>query len=297
MSSKPPHGPATQWLRYLKEAFLLRWNLLAFGGASAAALLSPAPDVILPVVLAAEALYLGGLVTLPKFQAATDMRLRLEQKDATEQSAPATKSLTELLAGLEPRRRERFLRLRTRALEMQRIAEAVRGEPRDAARAAAELRTPALDRMLWVFVRLLFSHQALERFVRATDAAAIEASLTELETRERNATSAGQDERILRSFRDSIATARLRLDNCRKASANADYVAVELDRIENKIQALTEMAVSHQDPDVISAQVDAVAEGVAQTEATIRDLQAITGMVADAETPAILDSDLQQVSQ
>lgn len=302
MPSQPPRAPGAQWLRYVREAFMLRWNLLAFGGASAAALLSPVPDVILPLVLAAEALYLGGLVTLPKFQSAMDARLRGAGKagegGAEPQRAPVAQSLSELLAGLDPKRRDRFLRLRTRALEMQRIAEAVRGEPADAARAAAELRTPALDRMLWVFVRLLFSHQALERFVRATDAAAIEASLTELKRREGSAaTRAGQDERILRSIRDSVATAQLRLDNSRKASANAEYVAVELDRIENKIQALTEMAVSHQDPDVISAQVDAVAEGVAQTEATIRDLQAITGMVADAETPAILDSDLQQVTQ
>ena len=34
------------WFRYVKEAFTYRWNLLLFGGAAAAALLSPSPDIV-----------------------------------------------------------------------------------------------------------------------------------------------------------------------------------------------------------------------------------------------------------
>ena len=36
--------------RYLKEAFLFRWNVLLFLGGAAAALLSPWPDIFLPLV-------------------------------------------------------------------------------------------------------------------------------------------------------------------------------------------------------------------------------------------------------
>src|SRR5215510_9057577 len=65
-------------LRYLKEAFLFRWNLLILGGASCAALLSGHVDVVLPLVAAAEVIYLGGLSTLPRFQAAIDAKTRAE---------------------------------------------------------------------------------------------------------------------------------------------------------------------------------------------------------------------------
>jgi hypothetical protein len=56
------------------------------------------------------------------------------------------------------------------------------------------------------------------------------------------------------------------------------------------------MAVSAQDPDQLSVQVDAVAEGMQQTEATIRELQSITGLGVDvATTPRILDAEPQQM--
>jgi hypothetical protein len=293
----PPEGKKTaRWLRYLQEAFLFRWNLLVFGGAAAAAMLSPAPDIALPLIAAAEIAYLGGLATLPRFRSAIDAKDRgiPQVGSGGTPAVSARQQLIEVLGGLDPERRNRFLRLRARAVEMQRIANAVRGETRDSSGASHELRTPALDRMLWVFLRLLLSQQALDRFVRAADGAALAKNLTDLQAREQAAAAKG-DERILRSIRDSIATAQLRVDNYEKARSNAEYIAVELDRIENKIQALTEMAVSHQDPDMISAQVDAVAEGITQTEATIRELQNITGLAADSETPEILGADMNEV--
>jgi hypothetical protein len=295
MSTKKKAG----WFRYVKEAFTYKWNLLLFGGAAAAALLSPSPDIVLPLVAAAELAYLGGLTTLPRFQAAIDARARSEARGLTTGSAPPSqdkqKKLADILGSLEAERRNRFLRVRARCVEMQRIANAVRGDTRDESGAAAELRTPALDRLLWVFLRLLLSQQALNRFLRAADGAAIKSRLDELIAKQR-AAEEKKDERILRSIVDSVATATLRLENYEKAKGNAEFVGVELDRIENKIQALTEMAISHQDPNELSIQVDAVAEGMSQTEETIRELQAITGLGNDSnDAPSILSTDVSQV--
>jgi hypothetical protein len=295
MSTKKKAG----WFRYVKEAFTYKWNLLLFGGAAAAALLSPSPDIVLPLVAAAELAYLGGLTTLPRFQAAIDARARSEERGLTTGSAPPAqdkqRKLADILGSLEAERRNRFLRVRARCVEMQRIANAVRGDTRDESGAAHELRTPALDRLLWVFLRLLLSQQALGRFLRAADGAAIKTQLDELMTKQR-AAEERKDERILRSITDSVATATLRLENYDKAKSNAEFVGVELDRIENKIQALTEMAISHQDPNELSIQVDAVAEGMSQTEETIRELQAITGLGNDSnEAPSILATDVTQV--
>jgi hypothetical protein len=289
------------WFRYVKEAFVYRWNLLLFGGAAAAALLSPSPDIVLPLVMAGELAYLGGLTTLPRFQAAIDSKARSEERGLTTGSAPPAqdkqKKLADILGSLEADRRNRFLRVRARCVEMQRIANAVRGDTRDESGAAAELRAPALDRLLWVFLRLLLSQQALGRFLRAADGEAIKAQLADLTAKQR-AAEEKKDERILRSVTDSVATATLRLENYEKAKSNAEFVAVELDRIENKIQALTEMAISHQDPNELSIQVDAVAEGMSQTEETIRELQAITGLGHDTnEAPSILATDVTQVQQ
>lgn len=288
------------WLRYFKEAFLYRWNLLVFGGAAAAAVISGHADVALPLVAAGEVAYLAGLATLPRFQGAIDAKVRSEERGpgaAASVGAHATSArqkLAEVLGSLEADRRNRFLKLRARCVEMQRIANAVRGDTRDDSGAAAELRTPALDRLLWVFLRLLLSQQALGRFLRAADGPGIQRQLDELLERQK---SAGTDERIIRSLADSVATAQMRLDNYHKARSNAEFVSVELDRLESKIQALTEMAISHQNPDELSIQVDAVADGMSQTEQTIRELQSITGLGDTQEAPSILSTDVTEVAQ
>jgi hypothetical protein len=73
-------------------------------------------------------------------------------------------------------------------------------------------------------------------------------------------------------------------------------VAIELDRIEGKIQVLTEISVNRQDPNFLSSQVDSVAESMRQTERAISELQHITGLTDDlAEPPPILESDWREV--
>jgi hypothetical protein len=290
-------------LRYLKEAFFFKWNLLILGGGAAAAVLSGHPDIALPVVAAAEVVYLAGLTTLPRFQGAIDAKVRAEERGAPigppkdQHSEGARDRILEVLKSLTEDRRSRFLRLRARCVEMTRIANAVRGETRDASGASSELRTPALDRLLWVFLRLLLSEQAISRFLQAADEAGIDKSITDLKARrKKRADSVGEanqaDDKIIRSLDDSIATADLRKDNVQKAQTNAEFVAAELDRLENKIQAVTEMAVSNTDPDAMSSRIDAISEGITQTEETIRELQQITGVASEDATPSILDTDL-----
>lgn len=293
MSTPARRRPEAGLVDYLKEAFLFRWNLLFLAGAAGVAAIGPAPDVFLPLVGAAELLYLAGLTSIPRFRAAIDAKVHAEGRPAVAASAgvEAARPLTELLAGLEEDSRTRFEHLRTRCLTMRGIARGVRGTA--GAGEGDDIRTPALDRLLWVFLRLLSSEQALERFTATTDEDEIEARLEDLKAREAAARQRG-DERILRSLTDSIATAEMRLENYRKAEGNLEFVRVELDRIEGKIQALSEMAVSHQDPDYISSQVDSVAESMAHTEKAIRELDHITGLTDELQgPPPILEADLE----
>ena len=287
--------PAGVW-HYVKEAFLFRWNLLFFFGGAAAAAMSPIPDIALPLLSASELLYLAGLVSIPRFRAAIDAKVyaaRSGSAPVTQGEAPAV-SLVQLVRGLERDSRQRFEALRTRCLEMQRIAHGVRGQAGDSGK-GDEIRAPALDRLLWSFLRLLYSQQALGRFLSSTDAGEIKRHLDELKARQAKAR-AGSDERITKSLSDSIVTSELRLENYNKAASNAEFVAVELDRIEGKIQALTEMAVSHQDSEYISSQVDSVADSMTHTEDAIRELNQITGLNDQlSEAPAILNANLEKV--
>jgi hypothetical protein len=77
----------------------------------------------------------------------------------------------------------------------------------------------------------------------------------------------------------------MRLDNLKSAEGNNEFVDLELERIESKILALSEMSVNNQNPDFISTQVDDVADSMAHTELAIRDLNAITGLSSDIGAP------------
>jgi hypothetical protein len=282
---------------YLREAFLFRWNVLFFLGGMAAAALTPFAGVLLPLVAAGEVTYLAGLVSIPRFRAAIDAKVHAANRPASSTSVapPPPTSLIAMLGGLPAEARTRFERLHARCLEMRGIAAGVRGAAGTQGGSAEEIRTPGLDRLLWLFLRLLLSKTALDRFLQTMNEQEISTRLAEL--RKNLATAQGSgDERIVRSLQDSIAMSELRLDNYGRAKKNAEFVSIELDRIEGKIQALAEMAVNRQDPDFLSSQVDSAAESMRQTEKAVSELQHLTGLADQLEEPPpILESDLRQV--
>lgn len=283
--------------RYLQKAFLLPWNLLALVGGLGAAFLSPWPDAAVPLVLAAEMAFLGGLVSRPRFRSAVDAEEHARRRrDGTSSQLPSS-ALSDLLGNLPNEARLRFHKLRLRCLEMQKLSAGARGKPLAAADAGDDLRRGSLDRLLWIFLRLLVSQDSLRRFLRSTSEAELADRAATLRQQLATARDAA-DERLVASLTDSVALAELRLDNYRKADKNAQFVMVELDRIESKIQTLTEMMVNRQDPDLLASQVDAAADSMRATETAIQELQQITGMADQlTEPPPILDVDLDRVLQ
>ena len=303
---------------YLKEAFLFRWNLLFLLGGTAAAALTPLAGVLLPLVAAGELTYLTGLVSIPRFRSAIDAKVHAAGKSAAAGGAPAEPpavSLVTMLTGLPPDARTRFEKLHARCLEMRAIAAGVRGAAGDQGSSAEEIRTPGLDRLLWLFLRLLLSKTALDRFLQTMNQQEISKRLEDLRKTLATAqtpsaqtpgaqtpgtqtpgTLSGGDDRIVKSLQDSIAMGELRLDNYGRAKKNAEFVTIELDRIEGKIQALAEMAVNRQDPDFLSSQVDSAADSMRQTEKAVSELQHLTGLADQLEEPpAILEADLREV--
>jgi hypothetical protein len=294
-ATKGPPGSAGL-LDYLREAFLFRWNLLMFLGGTAAAALTPMPEVMLPLVAAGELAFLAGLTAIPRFRAAIDAKVYAAGR-ATVQVPPLPKELplVGMLHSLAPDARRRFQRLHARCVEMRAIAAGVRGTAGDPPGSPEEIRTPGLDRLLWLFLRLLLSKTALDRFLTTMNEDAITAGLEQLRTSLASA-QAENDERVVKSLQDSVAMAELRLDNHARAKKNAQFVSIELDRIEHKIQALAELAVNRQDPDFLSSQVDSAAESMRQTEKAVSELQHLTGLADELdEPPAILESDLREV--
>ena len=280
---------------YVKHAFLYPWNLLLFVGGAAAAAMSPYPGAFLPILGGLELAYLTGLSSIPRFRTAIDAKLAARARGGSSDAEPspaAQQSLDKILQSLPAPALRRFLLLRQRCFEMRSITSGIRGQADNVLDSAESIRTPALDRLLFLFLRLLVSQNGLDRFLRSTSETDLDSKLTDVRARLETA-KASNDERVTRSLQDSLADAELRLDNYKKATKDAEFVAIELDRIETKIQALIEMGVSRQDPDYLSHQVTAAAESMQHTEAAVNQLQHLTGLADPVEDPpAILEANI-----
>jgi len=277
--------------KYLKAAFANRWNLLFLAGAAGFAFLSGRADVCLPLVLAGEAAYLGLLAAHPKFQAYVDAHSgQREQQDGSIRSEREARQIYE---ALPPESRKRFNDLWARCLELRRLA----ADLKDPARIGLhppleEMQLAGLDRLLWIYLRLLYAGYSLERFQKTTSDTQIEADIANLEKRLQKAAQVADEPRrqkVTRAIEDNLQTCRDRLANFRRARDNHELVLLEIERLENKIRALSELAVNRQEPDFISSQVDQVASGMLLTERTINELQFATGLeTPDEAVPQLL---------
>jgi len=284
--------------KYLKVAFANRWNLLAVFGGIGLAAVSGIPDIVLPLVLAAEAAYLGMLGTHPKFQKYVDAQAAaIERRQKSQSSQQALRQIMQLLP---PPALARFEKLRAQCLDLRQIAADIAHSRTAEIDAPLEsLQLAGLDRLLWIFLRLLFTEYSLSKFLERANPRLIK---QEINTTEQRLKQVAPDDpsphaqKIRRTLEDSLQTCKDRLANYEKAKANHELVQLEIDRLENKIKSLAELSVNRQEPDFISGQVDQVTGSMLETEKTMNELQFATGLAPlDEEVPELVQPPVQVV--
>ena len=286
-------GKSVAVWKYFKAAFANHWNLLALFGGVGAAAISGSWDVVLPLVLATEAGYLALVGSNAKFQNYIDMREHMSQRASRSQRSEQV--LKHILRTLPRPLIDRYTRLRANCLELQRIAGDLKGTDNLGSASSLEsLQVEGLDRLLWIFLRLLFTYNALSQFLGTTSRERMEQYARRLEKRiaaldPQDASEHGQ--KVRRALEDNLATSQERIRNYGRAEANFEFVELELDRLENKIKSLAEVAVNRQEPDFVSRQVDQVTSSMQDTERTMIDLQVFTGLEdLHDEVPVLLDT-------
>jgi hypothetical protein len=271
--------------KYIKKAFLNQWHLLVFLGSMGFAALSGHPDVYMPLVMAGEVAYLGVLGTHPKFQRSVDIQEHMASKQ--QGSAAVGEAFDRIRKSLPSRQLRRFENLRERCAALRQIAQQMRASEElsggSGPQPLDDLQLSGLDRLLWIHLRLLYTQTMLERFFERTSEEQIrgeiqrlEAKIARMPTDATQATASRQS--ILKALQDNLETCRARLANLQKAKENSELVEAEIERLENKINSITEMAINRQDPQFVSGQVDQVADSLVQTEQAMNDLQFATGL-------------------
>lgn len=252
---------------YVKAAFMWRWNLLVFGAAVVFAFLSGQPDVVLPLAAAAELAYLGMLTSQPRFRKSVDARGL-----STGPSLDDANLLKQMKTAIRRDAWSRFEALRDRCLSLNRLAAQFRGPQAREQETIVDLQTSSLERLLWMFLKLLYSQDALTQFLRGTDRSELQREVERGEKQLQDAAANKRDPKFVKSLEDKLDTLKKRLANHEKASQNLEFIAIELDRIEQKVNAIAEMAINAPSAMDITAQVDGIAEGISATEEAMRGL-------------------------
>ncbi len=287
-------------LKYVRSAFQIRWNLLSLFGGVGFSILSGRPDIALPLVVAAEVGFLTMLATHPKFQRAMDAQDAAVERDKNSQSANVV--LRQILKQLPAPFLTRYERLRTSCRDMRQIADDLQqsgtlesGQPLESFQLAG------LDRLMWIFLRLMFTQFSLGKFLERTKRDRIVSDIEQAQTRLSEIPLTDESphaQKMRRTLQDNVQTCEERLANFEKANANYEFVGHEINRLENKIKSLAELGVNRQEPDYISSQVDTVARSLLDTEKTMNDLHFATGLAPfNDETPDLIQQPYLQAVQ
>lgn len=249
----------------LKRSFMWRWHLLGLGAGVAVAVLSGAPLVLMPFLAAAELGYLGFLGLNPRFQKV----LRGQANTPPPIPTNPKQRFQQLMGFLSQSDANRFETLRRRCadlLNLRRSMAIKEGSP-----SVDDLRGESLDRMLWLFLKLLHHRSGLERFLGATRREDIEAELHAAE--EQLATAQARDNaanlpesRLVTSVRERMATIRERLENHRQASDSLELAAAEIDKTEQQITHLCEVGMAMSDTAGLSTQIDTISQSLQSSE-------------------------------
>jgi hypothetical protein len=284
MTDAPNASPGGRPGRYLAAAFRNRWNLAIFGAATALAALSPMPDVFIPIITGLEGIFLLGLVSRPKFREAIDARDASIDRDAHSTSVDDLSA--QLQSKLPVDDRQRFQRLVERCREMQTLALTVRSgtTPGD------DMRASALNRLLFFYLRLLVARRTLREFLAQSNRLQMTQQRTALSTQLATAEQGG-DGRVIGSLRDTIKDLDMRIANFDKGDKDFDFLELELTRIEGKVHALAEAAITRQDPAELSAQVNAFADTLQMSQDVATQMISLEDLeLATTDAPRILES-------
>jgi hypothetical protein len=128
---------------------------------------------------------------------------------------------------------------------------------------AADFRTGNLNQMLWLFLRLLASREAITDTLARVDRGQLEAGVEVLKTR--LAAAGDPDAPLARSLRATLEIQERRLANLETAANNLAVVDAELERIEHQVRLVREESAVSRSPEGLSARLDAVSASLGET--------------------------------
>lgn len=284
----PAAAPDT-FITQIMRALKWHWNLLFLGAGAAFSVLSGRPDMMLPALLAGELAYLGFLGTNQRFQNVLRGQKLAEGADAAaaREAALSAARLRQLVDFLGQNDRSRFEALRQRSRDMTELQRSMQSDRSPAGDAG--FKTQSLDKLLWMFLKLLHHKAGLERFLVSASGEKLRQEHTDAETNLQAARDRGAPERLIAPLEEKLKTIQERLTNFSQGEENLAVLMAEIDKTEQKINHLCEVGMTSRDGSDLSHQIDGVADSVKLSERALADLD-LGNLFEDTEAPPPLVS-------
>jgi hypothetical protein len=260
---------------YIRKAFSARPigmfvppNWIGLGAFAVLGLLNPGFWVIGAGV---ELAYLWILGTHKRFQRFVNATQKLQ---TSRQWQTRINALIQQLSN-EDQQRYRALEVRCwTLLEQQRAIQS----PSSGLQAQGE----GLSRLLWVYLRLLATRQAINHILKGqagapNESMGLEERISNLQSRLKEEIS----EELRKSLTGQIEILQQRLDKRREAKEKLAFLDAELTRIQEQVELVREQAVVSADPETLSKRIDEVTATLGGTTQWISDQQKIYGAVED----------------
>lgn len=181
-----------------------------------------------------------------------------------------------MLGGLSAERQQRYATLERTCSEIFRV-----GQSTTPAAAVAE----GVNKLLWVFLKLLVSAEMLEQHLTKNPRRKLE---NEIEMYQKEFNAVKDDparERVARSLEGTIEISKKRLENLHQAITHGEFIRAELLRIEQQAALMVQEAILHKDSAAVTDRVDDVMESFSQTTEWMKANAEILGPVQeDLET-------------
>ena len=195
----------------------------------------------------------------------------------------------QLLDQLAPEGKRRYVALEKRCYEIreQQSRGAVIPTP------GLEEQNQGLARLLWVYLRLLLTRQAIEKLIQQS--APGQDDVERLQERIRNLQLRLKEEKLGDELRKSLSgqveIIEQRLQKRLEAREKVTFLDAELVRIEEQAELIHEQAILSTDPQVVSQRIDQITATLDGTTQWITEQQKMYGVVEDLLTePPVLSA-------
>lgn len=223
--------------------------------------------------IAGEVLYLSMMASNKNYQKLVQGSRMGDRKEMWSEKQ------AQILKGLDKPSHQRYDQLVENCSGILKITGSDTSDPDSAAK---DLRISGLNRLMWMFLKLLSSRLSVNAIIARTKEEELQKEIEELSEK---MAAEPESSPLRRSLEGTLDIQQRRMENLKKAKGSIKVIDAELDRIEKQVTLLKEEASVNSDPELVSVRLDGVMDSLSGTNRWMSEQSEIFGFLEESSMP------------